>query len=114
MDDMFSCGGENIYPKEVEDLLFRHSAVANAVVVPVPHAVKGWVPAAMVVLNRGAHADAEQIRQFCLEHGPKYAHPRLVQIVAEAELPLNGAGKIDRRVVKEVLTGSARGRELAG
>ena len=114
MDDMFSCGGENIYPKEVEDLLFRHPAVANAVVVPVPHAVKGWVPAAMVVLNRGAHADAEQIRQFCLEHGPKYAHPRLVQIVAEAELPLNGAGKIDRRVVKEVLTGSARGRELAG
>ena len=35
VDDMFSCGGENIYPKEVEDLLFRHPAVANAIVVPV-------------------------------------------------------------------------------
>lgn len=114
IDDMFSCGGENIYPKEVEDLLFRHPAIANAVVVAVPHAVKGWVPAAMVVLNRGAGADAEAIRQYCLDNGPKYAHPRLVKIVAEAELPLNGAGKIDRRAVKAVMEGSARGVTLAG
>ncbi|MFN7428044.1 MAG: class I adenylate-forming enzyme family protein [bacterium] len=114
MDDMFSCGGENIYPKEVEDLLFRHPAVANAVVVAVPHAVKGWVPAAMVVLNRGASADADAIRQYCLDNGPKYAHPRLVTIVAEAELPLNGAGKIDRRAVKAAMEGSARGTSLAG
>lgn len=55
---MFSCGGENIYPKEVEDLLFRHPAVVNAVVAPVPHAVKGYVPAAMIVLNKGATATA--------------------------------------------------------
>ena len=114
MDDMFSCGGENIYPKEVEDLLFQHPAVANAVVVAVPHAVKGWVPAAMVVLNRGAQAEADEIRMFCLENGPKYAHPRLVRIVPESDLPLNGAGKIDRRAVKEVLTGSASGVVLAG
>jgi long-chain acyl-CoA synthetase len=114
MDDMFSCGGENIYPKEVEDLLFRHPAVANAVVVAVPHAVKGWVPAAMVVLNRGAAADADAIRQYCLDNGPKYAHPRLVKIVPEADLPLNGAGKIDRREVKAVLAGSASGMSLQG
>jgi long-chain acyl-CoA synthetase len=114
VDDMFSCGGENIYPKEVEDLLFRHPAIANAVVVAVPHAVKGWVPAAMVVLNRGAQAQADEIRRFCLDNGPKYAHPRLVEIVAEQELPLNGAGKIDRRAVKERLFSSAQGRELAG
>ncbi len=114
VDDMFSCGGENIYPKEVEDLLFRHPAIANAVVVAVPHAVKGWVPAAMVVLDRDAQAQPEEIRRFCLEHGPKYAHPRLVQIVAERELPLNGAGKIDRRVVGERLSEAARGAELAG
>ena len=48
-DDMFSCGGENIYPKEVENLLFRHPDVANAVVAPVPHAVKGFVPAALII-----------------------------------------------------------------
>jgi acyl-coenzyme A synthetase/AMP-(fatty) acid ligase len=88
--------------------------VANAVVVAVPHAVKGWVPAAMVVLNRGAAADADAIRQYCLDNGPKYAHPRLVKIVPEAELPLNGAGKIDRREVKAVLAGSASGMSLQG
>jgi len=114
VDDMFSCGGENIYPKEVEDLLFRHPAVANAVVVPVPHAVKGWVPAAMVVARRGVPADPEDIRRYCLDNGPKYAHPRLVEVVDEHDLPLNGAGKIDRNRVRERLTGSARGRELAG
>lgn len=108
VDDMFSCGGENIYPKEVEDLLFRHPAVANAVVSPVPHAVKGWVPAAMVILKKGAAASAADIKTYCLENGPKYSHPRLVEIVDEATLPLNGAGKIDRRAVKEWLTAKTR------
>jgi long-chain acyl-CoA synthetase len=107
VDDMFSCGGENIYPKEVEDLLFRHPAVANAVVVAVPHAIKGWVPAAMVVLDRGRIADPDEIRAFCLANGPKYAHPRLVRIVAEDELPLNGAGKIDRAAVRAALAQAA-------
>ena len=74
----------------------------------------GWVPAAMVVLNRGSQADPDEIRAFCLENGPKYAHPRLVRIVPESELPLNGAGKIDRRAVKDVLAGSASGVVLAG
>jgi acyl-CoA synthetase (AMP-forming)/AMP-acid ligase II len=100
VDDMFSCGGENIYPKEVEDLLFRHPAVANAVVAPVPHAVKGYVPAALVVLKRGASAESDALKTWCLDHGPKYAHPRFVQIIDEKELPLNGAGKIDRAAAK--------------
>jgi long-chain acyl-CoA synthetase len=105
VDDMFSCGGENIYPKEVEDLLFRHPAVANAVVAPVAHAVKGWVPAAMVVLKRGASADPSALKAWCLEHGPKYAHPRFVQVIDEKDLPLNGAGKIDRALAKARLAG---------
>jgi long-chain acyl-CoA synthetase len=100
---MFSCGGENIYPKEVEDLLFRHPAVANAVVAPVPHAVKGFVPAAMVVLKRGAAATADEIKTYCLNEGPKYAHPRFVEIIGEDEMPLNGAGKIDRNLAREQL-----------
>ena len=107
VDDMFSCGGENIYPKEVEDLLFRHPAVANAVVAPVPHAVKGYVPAALVVLKRGATAEAEALKTWCLENGPKYAHPRFVQIIDEKELPLNGAGKIDRAMAKARLAANS-------
>jgi acyl-CoA synthetase (AMP-forming)/AMP-acid ligase II len=104
VDDMFSCGGENIYPKEVEDLLFRHPAVANAVVAPVPHAVKGFVPAALVVLKRGAHAEEEALKTWCLENGPKYAHPRFVHIIGEKDLPLNGAGKIDRNLARTRLS----------
>jgi long-chain acyl-CoA synthetase len=107
VDDMFSCGGENIYPKEVEDLLFRHPAVANAVVAPVPHAVKGYVPAALVVLKRGASAEAEALKTWCLDNGPKYAHPRFVQIIDEKDLPLNGAGKIDRAVAKARLAANS-------
>jgi long-chain acyl-CoA synthetase len=103
VDDMFSCGGENIYPKEVEDLLFRHPAVANAVVAPVPHAVKGYVPAALVVLKKGATASAAEIKSYCLENGPKYAHPRFVEIIGEKDMPLNGAGKIDRNLAREQL-----------
>lgn len=114
VDDMFSCGGENIYPKEVEDLLFRHPAVANAVVAPVPHAVKGYVPAAMVVLKRGVEATVADIKAYCLENGPKYAHPRFVEIVGENEMPLNGAGKIDRRIARDQLAARTSGRAVAG
>jgi len=112
VDDMFSCGGENIYPKEVEDLLFRHPAVANAVVAPVPHAVKGYVPAALVVLKRGASASAEEIKAYCLDEGPKYAHPRFVEIIGERDMPLNGAGKIDRNLAREKLATLAEYRRL--
>ncbi len=94
VDDMFSCGGENVYPKEVENLLFAHPDVVNAVVAPVPHAVKGFAPAAMVVLREGARATAADLKAFCIDKGPLYAHPRLVAVVDA--LPLNGAGKIDR------------------
>ena len=100
-DDMFSCGGENIYPKEVENLLFRHPDVANAVVAPVPHAVKGFVPAALVIARRDAAVTADGLKAFCLEHGPAFAHPRHVELVDA--LPLNGAGKIDRTAARDLL-----------
>jgi len=94
VDDMFSCGGENIYPKEVENLLFAHPDVVNAVVAPVPHPVKGLVPAAMVTARAGAGVSADNLRAWCLDKGPAYSHPRFVAIVAA--VPLNGAGKVDR------------------
>ena len=100
-DDMFSCGGENIYPKEVENLLFGHADVSDCAVVPVPHEVKGLAPAAMVVLRKGATVTAEALKQHCLANGPAYAHPRRIEIVDK--LPLNGAGKIDRGQVRQIL-----------
>jgi len=105
-DDMFSCGGENVYPKEVENLLFAHPDVVNAVVAPVPHPVKGLVPAAMVIARAGSMLTADGLKAHCLAKGPAYSHPRLVEIVPA--LPLNGAGKVDRGLVQARLTAAYR------
>ncbi len=97
-DDMFNSGGENIYPKEVENLLITHPDVSDASVVPVPHPVKGHVPVAMVMLSGDARTDEQNLKQYCLANGPAYAHPRRVLIVDE--MPLNGAAKVDRNLVQ--------------
>lgn len=104
-DDMFNCGGENVYPLEVENLLLRHPAVAEVSVVPVPHAVKGQVPVAMVVRARNASADEDELKKFTLANGPAYAHPR--RIVFVDSLPLNGPGKIDRKIVETMMRSAA-------
>ena len=96
-DDMFVCGGENVYPIEVESLLLRHPAVGEACVVPVPYGDKGEAPVAMVSLRKGEHADEAELKRHCLALGPAFAHPRRVVIVDE--LPLSGARKIDRALI---------------
>jgi long-chain acyl-CoA synthetase len=101
VDDMFSCGGENIYPKEVENFLFAHPAVRDACVVPIPHAVKGLVPAAAVALHPRSRVTTDELKAFCLERGPAYAHPRRIVIVDD--LPLSGAGKPDRKAIQRLL-----------
>ncbi len=105
-DDMINCGGENLYPKEVETLLLAHPAVADACVVPAPHATKGEAPVAWVVLREGAAAVAEtetktemELREFCLARGPAYAHPRRVFFVER--LPVTGTNKVDRRALRQ-------------
>ena len=100
-DDMFNSGGENVYPLEVENMLLRHPAVAEASVVAVPHTIKGEVPVALVVKAKGRDIGEEELKQFCLANGPAYAHPRRIDFVAE--LPLNGPGKIDRKVVQRMM-----------
>jgi acyl-CoA synthetase (AMP-forming)/AMP-acid ligase II len=107
IDDMFSCGGENVYPKEVENLLFGHPDVVNAVVAPVPHQVKGLAPAAMVMVRDGSAMTAETLKAYCLDKGPAYSHPRFIDIVPA--LPLNGAGKIDRGIIQAKLTAAYGG-----
>lgn len=93
-DDQFSCGGENINPKEVELLLVQHPDVIDAVVVPVVHRIKGYAPAALVTLRNPPGPGEDALKQFAIENGPAYAHPR--RIFAVDAMPFNGAGKIDR------------------
>jgi acyl-CoA synthetase (AMP-forming)/AMP-acid ligase II len=109
-DDMFNCGGENIYPLEVEGLLLTHPDVADVSVVPVAHAVKGEAPVAVVVRRKGAAVSEKAIRDFALMHGPAYAHPRRVFFVDA--LPLNGAAKTDRLQVKALVGQLMGGAEL--
>ena len=105
-DDMFKCGGESVFPTEVESLLERHADVLQAAVVPVADALKDQIPIAFVVLKPGASADEATLRQFTLENGPAHQHPRRVIIVDE--LPLAGTNKIDIKALKERARGYAR------
>jgi long-chain acyl-CoA synthetase len=105
-DDMFVCGGENIYPGEVERMLERHPGIQQAAVVPVADEVRGQKPVAFVVAAPGATVTAGMVKDFALANGPAYAHPRHVELVAE--LPLAGTGKVDRRLLIE------RAEALAG
>ncbi len=93
-DDLINVAGENVYPKEVEQLLLRHPAVRDVAVVAGEHAVKGTVPVAFVVLTQAGAATEQELTAFFHSVGPHYAYPRVIEFVAE--LPLAGTGKIDR------------------
>jgi acyl-CoA synthetase (AMP-forming)/AMP-acid ligase II len=98
-DDMFQCGGENVYPGEVEKLLGRHPDVAQVCVVPVQDEIKYQLPVAFVVPRPGVRPSEDTLRRFALDNGPAYAHPRAVWFVDE--LPLAGTNKIDRKALVE-------------
>lgn len=97
-DDMFVCGGENVYPGEVESLLERHPNVKAAAVVAVPDDRKGAVPFAFVVRSSAALTE-EGVKQFAVDNGPAYAHPRYVVFVDE--LPLSGTNKVDKKALEK-------------
>ena len=97
-DDMFVCGGENIYPGEVEAMLERHPDILQAAVVPIPHELKGEAPVAFVVPRPGAAVTERAVKDWALAHGPAYQHPRRVLVVPD--LPLAGTNKIDRAALK--------------
>ncbi len=99
-DDMFVCGGENIFPIEVETVLEQHPAVHQAYVLPFAHDLKGEVPYAFVVLRPGHGASETELRQFALANGPAYQHPRRVFFLDQ--LPLAGTNKIDQPKLREI------------
>ena len=106
-DDMINVAGENVYPKEVEDILLRHPNLRDACVVPAPHAVKGAVPVAFVVERAPGQTTEAEVKAFFLERGAPYAHPR--RVVFLDALPLGGTGKLDRSALKARASGEAIG-----
>jgi long-chain acyl-CoA synthetase len=93
-DDMINVSGENVYPKEVVDILLRHPNIRDAYVVSVPDPVKGAIPVAFVVQSTAGQTSAEEIRQFYLKHGAPYAYPRRIYFLDA--MPLAGTGKVSR------------------
>ncbi|MEU1285002.1 long-chain fatty acid--CoA ligase [Kitasatospora sp. NPDC005856] len=95
--DVIIRGGFNVYPREVEDVLYEHPAVAEATVIGVPHPTHGQEVAAAVVLREGASATPEEIRGFVRERVAPFKYPRLVWTVDA--LPKGSTGKILKREV---------------
>ena len=96
--DMIISGGVNVYPREVEEVLHEHPAVAEAAVVGVPDDYWGEAVQAVVALRPEQHATAEEIVEFCRERLASFKLPKNVQFT-EA-LPRNAAGKVLRRELR--------------
>ena len=97
--DMIISGGNNIYPREVEEVIVQHPAVATVVVFGVPHPYWGEAVHALVVLEAGARATAEEIIEYCAKSMAGYKKPKSVEFVDA--LPVSGYGKVMRREIRE-------------
>ncbi|WP_051792425.1 class I adenylate-forming enzyme family protein [Amycolatopsis jejuensis] len=106
MSDLIISGGENIYPREVEEVLHGHPAVAEASVFGVPDEVYGEAVAAAVVFRPGVEADCAELRAYVGERIARYKRPSTV--VAVEELPRNASGKVLKRALREEF-GARRG-----
>jgi long-chain acyl-CoA synthetase len=99
--DMIITGGFNIYPKEVENLLYIHPAVAEAQVVGVPDLIKGEQAIACIALKPGMSATEEEIIKFCKENMASYKAPKHVRFFEM--LPKTATGKFEKVTLRKVL-----------
>jgi long-chain acyl-CoA synthetase len=97
--DMILTAGYNVYPREVEEVLYQHPKVLEAAVIGLPDKVRGEKVTAYVVLKPGETATAQEIRAFCRERLAHYKEPRAVRF--RDELPKSMAGKVLRRALQE-------------
>jgi long-chain acyl-CoA synthetase len=97
--DMILRGGFNVYPREVEEVLYEHEEVVEAAVIGVPHESHGEEVKAVVALTVDGKATPEALQAFCKERLAAYKYPRIVEIVAE--LPKGPTGKILKRELRD-------------
>ncbi|SDV48046.1 class I adenylate-forming enzyme family protein [Chitinasiproducens palmae] len=111
VDDMFNCGGENIYPGEVEQVLEQMPAILQACVVAIPDELKGQKPVAFVVLRERLSASEDEIKAFVLARAPAYQHPRAVHFLQS--MPLASTNKVDRKQLTALAEARANAKRNA-
>lgn len=97
--DMILVGGFNVYPREVEDILFTHPKIELAAVVGVPDAKSGEAVKAFIKVKEGQTCTQEEILAFCKENMAGYKRPKLVEF--RDEIPTSNVGKVLRRVLRD-------------
>jgi fatty-acyl-CoA synthase len=97
-DEMIVSGGENVFPREVEDLLADHEAIEDAAVIGVPDEEFGQRLQAFVVTRNGAQLDEEAVKRYVRDNLARFKVPR--DVVFVAELPRNATGKVLKRVLR--------------
>jgi long-chain acyl-CoA synthetase len=98
--DMIIRGGENIFPREIENILYQHPAVLEAGVIGIPDPVYVEVVKAFVVLKSAGEATVEELMNYCTEQLPKYKRPKVIQLMDA--LPKSAVGKILRRELRKL------------
>jgi long-chain acyl-CoA synthetase len=97
--DMIIRGGENIYPREIEEVLYTHPGVLECAVIGVPHEVRGEEVLAVVAPKPGAELDGDELQAYAVERLAAFKVPRRFEI--RAELPKNATGKISKPPLRE-------------
>jgi long-chain acyl-CoA synthetase len=101
--DMILRGGFNVYPREVEEVLYEHEDVVEAAVIGVPHESHGEEIKAIVALGPDAKVTPEELKAFCQERLAAYKYPRIIEIIPE--LPKGPTGKILKRELRDPTLG---------
>jgi fatty-acyl-CoA synthase len=109
--DMIIRGGENIYPKEIEDFIYTHPKVRDVQVIGVPSKTYGEEIMACIIPKDGAIIDGEEIKEYVRSHMAKHKTPSYVKIVDS--FPMNAAGKIQKYKLREAAIEELKLREAA-
>ncbi|MGB9699082.1 MAG: long-chain-fatty-acid--CoA ligase [Thermodesulfobacteriota bacterium] len=96
--ELIITGGYNVYPREIEEVLYTHPAIYEAAVIGIPDEVKGEVPKAFITLHPGQSISEKEVIEFCKQYLAPYKIPKQVEI--RKELPKSSTGKILHRELK--------------
>ncbi|MDX3968622.1 MAG: hypothetical protein QHD01_18775 [Bradyrhizobium sp.] len=99
-------GGENIYPREVEDVLYTHPAIIAASIVGIPDNDWGEVPLAFVQLRAGYHATVQELTEYCRQRLAAFKVPRSWRFVEQ--FPQTASGKIQKFVLRDGYLANSR------